>query len=166
MVLSHKAFSSKGKTKISESLLNGPSPLFPLRCKGYHRIRIIPDRLLGQCYLGQQPDENGGPAQACSQSPRNSRDFDGIRHSLKSRRSVSNVLVVGNLSSESGPEDGSLIACKEVVQGGRTWRWGHGRISVGLGLGNGVIFELKLQNDKAEARTTIRERRRCGAVFK
>jgi hypothetical protein len=115
MVQSDYAFSSEMKTKISESLLNGASPLFPLRRKSYYRIRKIPDRLLGQRYLGQQPDEHSGPAQPCSQSPRNSRDFDRIGQSLKSWSSVSNVLVMGDLSSESGPEDGSLISCKKGV---------------------------------------------------
>lgn len=47
---------------------------------------------------------------------------------------MTDVLVMGDLACESAHENGILIAGKEVVERGRSRRWGHGQIiSVGLG---------------------------------
>jgi hypothetical protein len=54
---------------------------------------------------------------------------------------MTDVLVMGDLACERAHENGILIAGKEVVERGRSRRWGHGQIiSVG---GNGVIKRLK-----------------------
>jgi hypothetical protein len=55
---------------------------------------------------------------------------------------MTNILVMADLGDKRAHENAMLITGKEVVHGRRTWRWGHGSISVGRGE-NGVIFAVE-----------------------